>query len=54
MWDSSEVEMWYSETFNHVLWCHSRLIKSGDDFSLANVYAPCDDRAKQELWNSLT
>ncbi|PNX98928.1 cysteine-rich receptor-like protein kinase, partial [Trifolium pratense] len=35
LWDSSEVEVWSTE-------------------SRAHVYAPCDDVAKQELWDSLS
>ncbi|MCI22234.1 cytochrome P450, partial [Trifolium medium] len=54
LWDSSEVEVWSSKSNDHVLWCHGRFIKSGDEFSVANVYAPCDSGAKQELWDSLS
>ncbi|XP_045791618.1 exodeoxyribonuclease-like [Trifolium pratense] len=54
LWDTSEVEVWTSETSNHVLWCRGRFVKSGDEFLLANVYAPCDDGAKQRLWDSLS
>ncbi|MCH79622.1 cysteine-rich receptor-like protein kinase, partial [Trifolium medium] len=54
LWDSTEVEVWSSESRDHVLWCHGRFIKSGEEFSVANVYAPCDLGAKQELWNSLS
>ncbi|PNX63872.1 cytochrome p450, partial [Trifolium pratense] len=54
LWDTSEVEVWTSETSNHVLWCRGRFVKSGDEFLLANVYAPCDDGAKQGLWDSLS
>ncbi|GAU46142.1 hypothetical protein TSUD_143240 [Trifolium subterraneum] len=42
LWDSSEVEVWASESHEHVLWCHGRFIKSGQEFSVANVYGPCD------------
>ncbi|WJX34557.1 hypothetical protein P8452_22661 [Trifolium repens] len=49
IWDSSEVEVWSSESRDHVLWCHSRFITSGEEFYVANVYAPCDDGAKQRL-----
>ncbi|MCI37629.1 endonuclease/exonuclease/phosphatase family protein, partial [Trifolium medium] len=45
---------WSSESYDHVLWCHGRFIKSGVEFSVANVYAPCDPGAKQELWDSLS
>jgi exonuclease III len=49
MWDSSEVEVWSSTSREHVLWCHGRFIHSGEEFYLANVYAPCDLGAKQTL-----
>ncbi|MCI59998.1 cytochrome P450, partial [Trifolium medium] len=42
------------ESHDHVLWCHGRFTKSGDEFAVENVYAPCDPRAKQELLNSLS
>ncbi|GAU16303.1 hypothetical protein TSUD_299350 [Trifolium subterraneum] len=29
-------------------------IKSGEEFYVANVYAPCDSRAKLRLWDSLS
>ncbi|MCI74733.1 endonuclease/exonuclease/phosphatase family protein, partial [Trifolium medium] len=46
--------MWSSESHAHVLWCHGRFIRSGEEFYVANVYAPCDPGAKQELWDSLS
>jgi len=33
---------------------HIRFIKSNETFFLFNVYAPCDNRAKEELWGSLS
>ncbi|KAK2356846.1 DNA-(apurinic or apyrimidinic site) endonuclease [Trifolium repens] len=54
IWDSSKVEVWSSESREHVLWSHGRFISSGVEFSVANVYAPCEDGAKQRLWASLT
>ncbi|CAJ2642357.1 unnamed protein product [Trifolium pratense] len=51
MWDSSEVEVWSTESREHVLWCHGRFLRTGDEFHVANVSAPCDDRAKQGLWD---
>ncbi|CAJ2638862.1 unnamed protein product, partial [Trifolium pratense] len=54
MWDSSEVEMWWTESREHVLWCHGRFIKSGEEFFVANIYAPCDDLVKQRLWESIS
>ncbi|PNY14688.1 cysteine-rich receptor-like protein kinase, partial [Trifolium pratense] len=54
LWDSSEVEVWTSESYENVLWCHGRFIRYGEEFYLANVYAPCDPGAKQVLWDSLS
>jgi exonuclease III len=54
LWDSSEVEVWSSESRDHVLWIHGRFISSGVEFSVANVYAPGEDGAKQRLWVSLS
>ncbi|PNX60486.1 cysteine-rich receptor-like protein kinase, partial [Trifolium pratense] len=46
--------MWSTESREYVLWCHGRFIKTGEDFLVANVYAPCDDMAKQRLWDYLS
>ncbi|GAU40433.1 hypothetical protein TSUD_397520 [Trifolium subterraneum] len=54
MWDSSEVEVWSSISREHVLWCHDRFLKTGEEFYLANVYAPCDMGAKRVLWDYLS
>ncbi|CAJ2662016.1 unnamed protein product [Trifolium pratense] len=54
LWDSSEVEMWWTESREHVLWCHGRFTKSGEEFFVANIYAPCDDLVKQQLWESIS
>ncbi|PNX61277.1 cytochrome p450, partial [Trifolium pratense] len=54
LWDSSEVEVWSTESREHVLWCHDRFSRTGEEFHVANVYAPCDDGAKQVLWDSLS
>lgn len=42
MWDCPKVEIESSMTFYHALVVHGRFIKSGNEFSLVNVYAPCD------------
>jgi exonuclease III len=47
LWDPAEVEMWSSISHEHVLWCHGRVVSSGEEFIVANVYAPCDPGAKQ-------
>jgi len=54
MWDTSEVEVWSSSTQEHVLQIHGIFIKTSEEFYLINVYAPCDGRAKKELWESLS
>jgi len=54
MWDSSEVEVWSSSTQEHVLQIHGIFLKTCEEFYLINVYAPCDGRAKKELWDSLS
>ncbi|GAU20182.1 hypothetical protein TSUD_352460 [Trifolium subterraneum] len=54
VWDTVEVEVWSSASFNHVVQIHGRVIKSNEEFYLFNVYAPCDDSAKQLLWASLS
>ncbi|PNY17864.1 cysteine-rich receptor-like protein kinase, partial [Trifolium pratense] len=54
IWDLAEVEMWPSVSYEHVMWCHGRFVKSDEEFYIANVYAPCDNSAKQRLWDSLS
>ncbi|MCI48230.1 endonuclease/exonuclease/phosphatase family protein, partial [Trifolium medium] len=49
---STEVEVWSTESREHVLWCHGQFTKSGEKFFVENVYAPCDFGVKQELWDS--
>lgn len=54
LWDSNIVEVWSSVSFEHVLIIHGRFIDSNEEFYLLNIYAPCDNGAKQLLWNSLS
>ena len=54
IWDSTEVEVWSSGSFDHVLSIHGRFIVSNEEFYLFNVYAPCDVTARQELCDSLS
>jgi hypothetical protein len=35
-------------------YCHGRLIKTGEEFMVANVYAPCGPNAKQGCWDALS
>jgi hypothetical protein len=54
LWDTTEVEVWSSISHDHALWCHGQFLKTGEEFWVVNVYAPCDFRAKQRLWDSLS
>ncbi|MCH79282.1 cysteine-rich receptor-like protein kinase [Trifolium medium] len=54
LWDTTEVEVWSSTSCEYVLWCHGRFLKSGEEFFIANVYAPCALGAKRALWDSLS
>ncbi|GAU32659.1 hypothetical protein TSUD_218360 [Trifolium subterraneum] len=54
MWDSTEVEVQSTTSFEHVMLCHGRFISSNEIFYVVNVYAPCDFGAKQHLWDSLS
>jgi exonuclease III len=54
MWDCQEVEVWASFHFEHVLGIQGRLVKTGAEFTLLNVYAPCDISCQQVLWNNIS
>lgn len=54
VWDTLEVEVWSSGSFDHVLSIHGRFISSNGEFHLFNVYDPCDVSARQVLWDSLS
>ena len=54
IWDSTEVEVWSSGSFDHVLSIHGWFIVSNKEFFLFNVYAPCDGVDRQVLCDSLS
>lgn len=54
LWDPSIMEVWSSCSMEHAFIIHGRFINSDDEFYLFNIYAPCDNGAKQLLWNSLS
>jgi len=54
VWDSDEVKVWDTTTGNHLLMIHGNFVKSNEEFFLFNIYAPCDQPARQSLWNSLS
>jgi exonuclease III len=54
LWDSKEVEVWSTLFFEHVLGIQGRFVKTGEMFTLFNVYAPCDSNRQQVLWHNLS
>jgi len=54
MWDTREVEVWSSMSFEHVLAISGCFVKTGVLFTVFNVYAPCDSVRQQVLWNNLS
>ena len=53
LWDNKEVEVWSTIFFEHVLGIQGRFVKSRDEFTIFNVYAPCDSNRQQVLWQNL-
>ncbi|AES65125.1 endonuclease/exonuclease/phosphatase family protein [Medicago truncatula] len=41
-------------SYRHIFIIKGKVILTGQDFIIANVYAPCDTIAKQELWVCLS
>jgi len=54
LWDNKEVEVWSFICFEHVLGIQGSFVKTGDKFTLFNVYAPCDSNRQQVLWFNLS
>jgi exonuclease III len=54
LWDCSEVEVWASLQFEHVLGIKGRFVKTGEEFTVLNVYAPCDTLRQQNLWHNIS
>jgi len=54
MWDTREVEVWSSMSCEHVLAISGCFVKTGDLFTVFNVYVPCDSVWQQVLWNNLS
>ena len=50
LWDTLEVDIWLSMSFDNCLVVKGRFIKSNLDFSLVNVFAPCKSGGRQVLW----
>jgi hypothetical protein len=54
LWDVNEVEVWVIRNFDNVLIIQGRFLKSGNAFSISNVYAPCDIHGRQVLRTRLS
>jgi len=54
LWDVKEVEVWSSSQLEHVLGIHGRFVKSGEEFFMLNVHAPCDISRQQTLWYNIS
>lgn len=54
MWDASQIEVWNSFSFNYVLAIKGKVILTGEEVIIFNVYAPCDLVAKNRLWECLS
>jgi len=50
LWDTSEVEVWDRRSLANSVIIHGRFVKSGCEFFIANVYAPCDSAGRHALW----
>jgi len=50
VWDTLEVEVWSSVSQENVLLIHGKFIRTNEVFYIFNVYAPCEVRARQQLW----
>jgi len=53
VWDLKEVEVWSFGSQDHELQIHGRFIRTNEKFYLFNIYAPCESRAKHDLWESM-
>jgi len=54
VWDTLEVEVWSTVSQDNVLIIHGQFIRTNEVFYIFTVYAPCEVRAKQQLWGSLS
>jgi len=53
VWDMSRIEVTSSVSFRHVLVIKGKVLLTGEDFVILNVYAPCDSEATKILWGNL-
>jgi exonuclease III len=53
VWDASRIDVTSSVSFSHVLVIKGKVLLTGEDFVIFNVYAPCNLEAKKTLWGNL-
>jgi len=53
VWDASQIVVWSSFNFEHVLAIKGNIILTGEELIIFNVYAPCELAAKKMLWERL-
>ena len=53
VWDVSQIDVTSSVSFSHVLVIKGKVLLTGEDFVIFNVYASCDSEAKKILWGNL-
>lgn len=54
VWDSSVLDVWVTVNIVNCLIVKGRFLKNSELFCLANTYAPCDIRGRQDLWDVLS
>jgi len=54
VWNTSVVEVWCTLSFRHALIIKGKVILTGQESTIANIYAPCDTMEKQDLWARLS
>jgi hypothetical protein len=53
MWNTRVVDIWMTMTLPNSLFVKGKFLINNVDFCLANVYAPCDNRGRRDLWNAI-
>jgi len=54
VWNSSIIDVWSFMSFAHAFVITERVTLTGEEIVIVNVYAPCEQEAKGELWERLT
>lgn len=49
LWDVSLVDVWSTVSVENAIMIHGRFVQTDEEFYLVNVYAPCDNGAKQPM-----